>query len=153
MKFIIFVLVITSLGYWYYTSHPEAFKQAQDFIKTTEAKSKEAADSGTMVSLNGAGKVAKIYYVKNSNYGISPTKNICMDVTSENGFGDVLAGIKKLGGSVTCTLDPNYPAKSFTVTVPSLAKKGQYYCTDQNQFVGLIPNITSAPFSAGITCK
>jgi hypothetical protein len=153
MKFIIFVLVVTSLGYWYYTSHPESLKQAQDFIKTTETKSKETADSGTMASLSGAGKVAKVYYVKNNNYGISATKNICMDVTSENGFGDVLAGIKKLGGAVTCMVDSNYPSKSFTITVPSLAKKGQYYCTDQNQFVGLIPNIKNEPFDSGIKCK
>ncbi len=145
MKFIIFVLVLAGVGYWYYTAYPSDVKKAREAGEI-------AVDSGTMASLEGAGKVAKNYFLKNTNYGISATKNICMDVTSENGFGDVLSGIKKLGGTVTCTVDSNYPAKSFTVTIPSLTKKGQYYCTDETQFVGLIPSIQSEPFSAGMKC-
>ncbi len=146
MKFIIFVLVLAGVGYWYYTAYPSDVKKAREAGEV-------AVDTGTMASLEGAAKIAKNYFLKNNNYGISTTKNICMNVTSENGFGDVLAGIKKLGGVVTCTVDSNFPTKSFTLTIPSLAKKGQYYCIDQNQSVELIPSIKNVPFSPGLMCK
>ena len=153
MKFIIFILILAGLGYWYYTSHPTALKQAQDAAVQAQATGKTAVDNGTMASLGGANKVAKIYYVNNNDYGKSVTKNICVDPTSSNGFGDIISGMKNLGSAVTCGVDTNYPSKSFTITVPSLSHKGQQYCTDQNASVVLVPILGTSGYVKGLQCK
>lgn len=154
MKYLIFIIVFACVGYWYYHTHPTALKQAQDAAKVAQTKGVNAVDAVTTASFSGVSKEAQIYYLKNRNYGTSATKNICVDVTSNGGFGDVISAIKKVGNVVTCTVDQNYPSKSFTITVPSLATKGQYYCTDQNAFIGLIPSIKNGGgFTAGMQCK
>ena len=153
MKYIIGFIVISWVIIWYFHTHPNAPQQTRDAVATAQATGAAAVDAVTTTSFSGVAKDAQVYYLKNRNYGTSATKNICVDVTSNQGFGDIITAIKKVNNVVTCTADSDYPSKSFTITVPSLLKKGQYYCTDQNAFIGLVPSISKGPFAIGSKCQ
>ena len=141
-----------SFGGYYYFKHPNAINQAkttsQTVVKTTIAD----VDKVTTNSFKAAGVDAQVYYLKHRNYGSSSKQNICVDVTSNGGFGDVVSAIQKVGNVITCAVATDYPSRSFTIAVPSLVNKGQFYCTDQGGFIGLIPN-TKTPFESGVKCK
>jgi hypothetical protein len=149
MKLILVIALI--IGGWYlYTSN----KKEVDTVATSVATAtKESIDIATQKSFGGVGTNARVYYLRNRNYGSSAKNSICTASTSNGGLGDIVGAMQKLGSTVSCIVDPNFPSKSFTLTVPSAAHKGQHYCTDQNGFIGLIPSLTSAPFSLGFACK
>jgi len=95
-----------------------------------------------------------VYYFQNRNYGVSATKNICEDSTSSTSLGSIVSDIQKYTNLVSCVPAQDFPSRSFTLIAPSFVNKGQYYCTDQSGFDGLIPSIApTSSFKEGIVCK
>ena len=153
MKLLLILIIVLGIAGYLYKKHPHAVENAKTTAHTVVKKTAEDIDKGTMTSFKAVGADAQIYYLRNRNYGASATKSICTDVTSNGGLGDIVSGMQKVGSAVSCVTDKEYPSKSFTLTVPSVAQKGQYYCTDQNGYIGLVPSITKAPFSLGLKCR
>ncbi len=152
MKTFILILIIAAAGgYWYFHTHSGA--TISGTANSIATQTETDIDAGTQKSFSGVSVDAQVYYLRNRNYGSSGSANICTAATSNGGLGDIISAMQKLGSTVSCIVDPNYPSKSFTLTVPSLANHGQYFCTDQNGYVGLVPSVTTAPFRAGLACK
>lgn len=152
MKFLLLLIVLGGLiGYYYFHTHPKAtVRETADSLKQTAA---QKIDEGTQKSFAGVSVDAQIYYLRNKNYGKSETANICTAPTSAGGLGDIIYAMKKLGSKVSCAVDGHFPSKSFTLTVPAVATKNQYYCTDQNGYNGLIPSLSTGNFALGFNCK
>lgn len=94
---------------------------------------------------------AEIYFDNStpiSSYGVSSTENFCTNtslrarITSINQFTKI---------KVICTVSSGYPSKTYTIIAPSVANKGQYYCTDPKNLGVLIQ--LSAGYKAGEKCK
>ena len=153
MRFLLLLVIVASIGGYYYFKHPNAINQAKTTGQAIVTTTVTDVDNVTMGSFKAAGVDAQVYYLKHRNYGTSSKQNICVDVTSNGGVGDVVSAIKKVNNSITCAVATDYPSRSFTITVPSLVHKGQFYCTDQGGFIGLIPNTTKAPFESGVKCQ
>ncbi len=160
MKKIILILILIGVGYgyYYYTTH----KQNVDAVIQNVNDTKNAIVDTTTASIDmtiknavaGVDKVSPVYYYNNRSYGASSTSNICLDTSSSASIGSIIAFVQKYTKAISCTVDPVFPSKSFTLTAPSLTNKGQYYCTDQSGFVGLIPDINlSSNFKIGLSCK
>ena len=154
---LIVLIAIVGGGYYYY----EHNKGAVDNAVATADNAKNAIvatttagiDAATKTGLGSIAPVSLAYYAENRNYGISATKNICNDTTSPTSVGSVVSAIQQYTKAIDCTVDTDFPSKSFTITAPSLANSGEYYCIDQNGTVDLIANInTSDTFKAGLSC-
>ena len=114
----------------------------------------EGIDVAVSTALKSVSPVSLAYYGANRNYGTSATNNICVDTTSSGSVGAVIGTIQKYTQAITCTVDQNFPAKSFTITAASAAHAGEYFCIDQNGSVDLIPALSSkSGFVAGLSCK
>jgi hypothetical protein len=155
---LILIIVLVWGGYYYYTHHKATVDNAITDAKKTKDKIVETTIATTDATIKSAvGSVSPIsfaYYAKNRNYGESPAKNICNDSTSSASIGSIISSVQALTSSVSCTMDTVFPARSFTLIASSLLNKGQYYCTDQNGGVNLIPSIsTGSSFKAGMSCR
>jgi hypothetical protein len=153
MKLLLLLVVVLGIAGYIYHKNPHAVQQAQTTAQTAIKTTAADIDAGTAASFKAVSADAQVYYFRNRNYGASASKSICTDVTSNGGLGDIVSAMQKVGSSVSCVTDKDYPSKSFTLTVPSLAQKGQYYCTDQNGYIGLVPSMSKAPFVLGLKCK
>lgn len=149
MRLILLVLIIIGAvwGYRYISRHQEVIDEV---VQTTN----EGYDAAISAGLKAVAKATPLYYFDNRSYGESATKNICFDDTSNNSLGSIIADIEKYTKAVTCTVDPDFPSRSFTITAPSRAHAGEYLCADQSGFVGLVPDITKdGTFRLGIKCR
>ena len=146
MRFLATLVLLAAIigGIYYYHQH-------QASINLTAAT---GIDAALTTELKGVAPASLAYYASNRNYGTSATKNICDDTTSATSMGAIIGDIQTYTNSISCTVDGSFPAKSFTVTAPSFVNKGQYFCTDQNGVVDLIPGLSSSKgFKAGLSCK
>ncbi len=155
---IIILLAIAYGGYWYLNNKSkvnDAINNANTLKNNVIGQTTTQVDAIIKDSIKSVGSVSLAYYVQNRNYGISNQKNICADASQNISIGTIIAGIQKVTtNSVSCVVDTNFPSKSFTIIAPSTVNIGQYYCTDQNGFVGLIPNISpTSGFKQGLKCK
>lgn len=152
MRFLALLILIAGIcGYWYYTHNQS---EVQDAVREATATKNAGIDSAVEAALQGVAKAAPLYYWKNRNYGVSLKQSICNDESSDNSIGVLVAGIHGITKSVTCTVDTDFPARSFTIVAPSKAHEGEYFCADQGGYVGLIPDIEgSGTFRLGIKCK
>ena len=83
------------------------------------------------------------------SYGASATDNVCFDY-SDNGLKELSKSLSDIFITPTCAVTKIYPAKTFTVTIPSVIEKGMY-CTDQKGYQGFISSATTV--KTGISCK
>jgi hypothetical protein len=155
---LVLAIAIFAGGYYYYTHHKAkvdtAIKNASDTKNTIIATTTAGIDSAIKSAIGSIAPLSLVYYAKDRNYGESATKNICNDTTSAGSIGGIISGIQVYTKSISCVVDTNYPSKSFTIVASSFAHKGEYYCTDQNGKVELIPSVSSGnTFKAGFSCK
>lgn len=149
---LLLILILIAGGYFFYHYHQKEISQT---ISDASSATKNAGDAGIQSALAGVGKISPLYYIQNNrSYGASAAKNLCFDSNSSNSLGSIIADIQSVAKSVSCTVDSDFPSRSFTITVPSFANTGQYFCTDQSGIVGLIPSIEKdSSFKQGIKCK
>lgn len=152
MKFLIFLIIVGLGGYIYYSYHQAQLEKTTASIVSATNTSIDATVQST---LQGVAKVSPAYYIQNGrSYGASSAKNICYDTTSNTSLGSIIADIEQYTKAVSCVVDTDFPARSFTITAASHVHEGQYFCTDQSGYVGLIPSIRSgSTFKVGIKCK
>lgn len=157
--FILILLVVAVYGGYYYYNHNKvavdsAIVDAEETKNKIVETSLATADNTVKSAVGSVSTLSLAYYATDRNYGASAQKNICNDTTSKGSIGGVISGIQILTKSISCVVDTNFPAKSFTLTASSPANKGQYYCTDQNGGVNLIPSVApSSTFKVGLSCK
>ena len=154
---IVFIGIIAG-GYYYYAHNKStvdgAISSATSATNGAIATTTTSIDSAIQAGLKSVNPISLYYYTTNRNYGISDTKNICNDTTSSNSIGAIISDIQIYTKSISCVVDPNFPSKSFTIVASSVANSGQYYCTDQNGAVNLIPSVSqTSTFKSGISCK
>jgi hypothetical protein len=153
MKIIGFIAALALLigGYAYYNRHK---MQVAEGVGTVVGATNAGIDAAIQTGMKGVAKVSPVYYLQDRNYGVSDTQNICFDSASKNSLSTIISEIQQHTKGVSCVADPDYPSRSFTITAPSFSNKGQYYCTDQSGFAGLIPAIaTGGTFRIGVRCK
>lgn len=159
MDKLIVLAILIAIGYGFYYYHTNQ-KDGQTVTESAiEIRDRAVATTNVGIdaiiksAIQGIDKISPVYYYKNRSYGKSAVSNICTDSESDTSIGAIIANLEVYTKAVTCTVDPNFPTKSFTIVAPSFANKGSYYCTDQSGFVGLIPDIKTGTFKAGLACK
>ena len=152
------LLIIAALcygGYWYVNHQLETKDFINNINNTKNAvvnKTTAEIDGLIKNAVSGVNTISPLYYLQNRNYGISATENICVNTKSKGSIGGIISEIQKLTNRVTCTVDPNFPSKSFTLVAPSLTDKNVSYCTDQSGF-SVINTASVNTFKAGFKCK
>ncbi len=158
MKKFYIIIIVVALGYggyWYINHQSETKDFINNVIDTKNNvvnKTNAEIDSLIKSAVSGVNTISPLYYLQNRNYGISATENICLNTESKGSIGGVISGIQKLTKAVTCTVDPDFPSKSFTLIAPSLIDKEISYCTDQSGF-SVINTVSMNTFKAGFKCK
>ncbi|HEY5589242.1 MAG TPA: hypothetical protein VIK86_09865 [Candidatus Paceibacterota bacterium] len=152
------LLIIVALGfggYWYINNQSKTKDFIQSTVETKNSiinKTTSEIDGLIKNAVSGVNTISPLYYLQNRNYGISATENICVNTKSKGSIGGIISEIQKLTNRVTCTVDSNFPSKSFTLVAPSLIDKNVSYCTDQSGF-SVINTASVNTFKAGFKCK
>jgi len=158
MKKLYIIIILAALGYgiyWYINHQQETKNSINNIIDTKNSvvnKTTAEIDGLIKNAISGVNTISPLYYLQNRNYGISTNENICVNTKSKGSIGGIISEIQKLTKRVTCTVDSDFPSKSFTLVAPSLIDKNISYCTDQSGFY-VINNSSVNTFKAGFKCK
>lgn len=125
-------------------------QEIENIVTDAAVKASDAAIKSNMQQ--AIPPTAEIYFdYHHGNFGVSASSNICVDPSLDS-IKQWITSIDKYSKTpAKCVVSSSFPAKTFTVTVPSLVNDG-LYCTDQNGFAGIIAT-NSNQFVVGEKCK